>query len=478
MLITAIAVMFGGTALVAPAANADTTVTYESVSYSNGAASANVTSEVRALINGATQLTWWYPNHNIKVTKAAVKKAPRIKVKYTRCSVQSKSIAKQAHGATLVVAKPGSEICNTGKNGHIVGGFKWVVKTPAVLKWNKRLKLYQHVYNIVGGKLVKTCGNRMGGPIDTMYPQVVQVQYESDVLLDINLGADASVKAKVEASLQCPSGTLYGSAEATASATASASIRVKSGVKVTAINAKKVELLNKVQASARASAEASAKAKISLTCSDNPPPPVYEAPGVDVTPVACVEPGQDRDVTVTVSNPNGIADTAKVTYRGQVYTKSVAAHGQVTFTFANQAAGTYSGTALLVNADKSKSFTVTVEECDVPPPVDHKPVVNIMGSPAHLYVGGNAYVWIEAFDPDGDAVSVQVSASGAGTVAGLVPVDIRWDGTPCPSGKACFRATAWAGSTPGDMTITVKVTANGVSGDPDAVTFPVKADEF
>lgn len=113
-----------------------------------------------------------------------------------------------------------------------------------------------------------------------------------------------------------------------------------------------------------------------------------------------------------------------------------------------------------------------------PPPVDHKPAVNIMGSPAHLYVGGNAHVWIEASDPDGDAVSVKVSATGAGTVSGLVPVDIRWDGTPCPSGKSCFRATAWAGDTPGNMTITATVTANGLSGDPDSVTFPVKADEF
>ena len=100
-----------------------------------------------------------------------------------------------------------------------------------------------------------------------------------------------------------------------------------------------------------------------------------------------------------------------------------------------------------------------------------------MGSPAHLYVGGNAYIWIEASDPDGDAVSVQVSASGAGTVAGLVPSDVRWDGTPCPSGKSCYRATAWAGDAPGTLTITAKVTANGKSAT-DSVSFPVKADEF
>jgi hypothetical protein len=108
---------------------------------------------------------------------------------------------------------------------------------------------------------------------------------------------------------------------------------------------------------------------------------------------------------------------------------------------------------------------------------DRAPVVNIMGSPAHLYVSGNAYVWIEASDPDGDAVSVKVSAAGSGTVAGLVPVTIRWDGTPCPSGKKCFRATAWAGSTPGTMTITATVTAGGKS-DSDSATFPIKPDDF
>ena len=369
-LITALFVMVGLVGI--SPASADTSITIESVSYSDAAASANVTKEERALIDGATQLTWWYPNHNIKVSKRSVRNAPHIKVRYTRCANQSKSIAKQARGKSIVVAMPGSVICNTGKNGNIIGGFKWTVKRPAVLKWNRSLRLYQHVYNVYGSAwkvskmtLVKTCGNRMGGHVDHMYNQVVQVRYESDVQLDIAIEANASVKAKVEASLQCASGKLYGYAEASASATASATIRVKSGVKVSATNAKKIELLNQVNASAKAKAEAEAKAKITLTCTDTP---TYEAPSVDVTPVACVEPGQTRDVTITVSNPNGSADTARVTYRGQTSEKAIAAHGQATFTFANQAAGTYSGTALLVNANKSKSFTVTVEECEVPPP--------------------------------------------------------------------------------------------------------------
>jgi len=111
-------------------------------------------------------------------------------------------------------------------------------------------------------------------------------------------------------------------------------------------------------------------------------------------------------------------------------------------------------------------------------PVDHKPVVNIMGSPAHLYTGGNAYVWIEASDPDGDPVSVKVSAAGGGTVSGLVPVAVRWDGTPCPVGKTCYRAQVWAGQQAGSMTVTATVSANGLNGDPDSATWPIVADEF
>jgi hypothetical protein len=117
---------------------------------------------------------------------------------------------------------------------------------------------------------------------------------------------------------------------------------------------------------------------------------------------------------------------------------------------------------------------------DRPVPVDgcdRAPMINIMGSPAHLYVGGNAYIWIETIDPDGDSVSVQVSASGSGTVAGTIPVSVRWDGSPCPTGKSCFRTTAWAGSTSGSMTVTAKVAAGGKSAQ-DSVTFPVKADDF
>ena len=514
-LITTLFVMIGVMGI--QPASADTSITIESVSYSNDSASANVTKEERALISGATQVTWENPNHNLKVTAAQIKRAPKIK---TGCSssnryTQSKQIWNKTHRG-IVIVKPGSCLWNRGRLGNILAGFKYYPKVPIVLMMDAKHR-YRHSHTLktksqlaagdtVVGKvyvmgawryIVKSCLNYIGGPVNTTVIQVVQIRYESDVQLDIAIEANASVKAKVEASLQCDSGKLYGYAEASASASASTSIRVKSGVKVSAVNAKKIELLNQVTASAKAKAEAQAKAKITLTCSDTPPPPSYSAPSVSANASACVEPGQATGiVTVTATNNNDVAAFATFAFPGKTsQAATIAAHATVSKQFTGVASGSYSGSVAFGSPiNKSAPFSVTVQECDVPPPpidvcpklpgdqpegtdCDRAPVVNIMGSPAHLYVGGNAYVWIEASDPDGDAVSVQVSASGAGTVAGLVPSDVRWDGTPCPSGKSCYRATAWAGDAPGTLTITAKVTANGKSAT-DSVSFPVKADEF
>ena len=141
---------------------------------------------------------------------------------------------------------------------------------------------------------------------------------------------------------------------------------------------------------------------------------------------------------------------------------------------------TLEASALAEASAKASAAAAAEAHCTGVPtqPVDRKPVVNIMGSPAHLYVGGNAYVWIEASDPDGDPVSVKVSASGGGTVSGLVPVTVRWDGTACPSGTTCYRAQVWAGQTPGQMTVTATVSANGLNGEPDSATWPIVRDEF
>lgn len=111
-----------------------------------------------------------------------------------------------------------------------------------------------------------------------------------------------------------------------------------------------------------------------------------------------------------------------------------------------------------------------------PTPTQAPPSISMVG-PAHLYVNGNVQIWIEAFDPNGDALNVQASATGAGWVSGLIPVGVRWDGSACPAGKHCYRVTAWAGANPGTMTVTAKVSAAGQS-DTDQVSFPVLADNF
>lgn len=170
-----------------------------------------------------------------------------------------------------------------------------------------------------------------------------------------------------------------------------------------------IDVNAQVRASAVAKATSDAKAK--AECSDTPPPPVYDQPRVDVGPVACVNPGESRDVTVTVSNPNDIADTARLTYRGeQKPDKAVAANGQVAFTFANQAAGTYNGSVLLVTAGKSKSFVVTVEECVLQP----GSIVEVEDVNDVLY--GNTRTWrIRGVVPDGQTATLRVSAQ-IGTV--------------------------------------------------------------
>lgn len=270
MLITAITVMFGGLAFVAPAANADTTIKIESVSFAETSASAKVDAEVRATINGATQVNWEVSNHNVKITMAQVRKAPHIKVNATGAN-SSKVIYKKTNGANVVVLKKGSCVRNTGRLNRLRVGFVWCPKNDAVLVLDKKSGQYRHAYNIIGGKLVKTCLNYIGGNVP-MEDKVVQVQFAGDIVEEITLSADVSVSAKVKASLECSTGTLEGEASASASAKASAKIRVKVRVKITAINAAKVALLAQVRGDAKVSAEASAKAKITLTCSDTPPP--------------------------------------------------------------------------------------------------------------------------------------------------------------------------------------------------------------
>ena len=113
-------------------------------------------------------------------------------------------------------------------------------------------------------------------------------------------------------------------------------------------------------------------------------------------------------------------------------------------------------------------------------PTDSPPQISCV-SPAHVFVGGNVQVYCEASDPDGDALSVNiVNGNPAGHVSGIVdslpsgaPMT-RWDGSPCPTGVKCYRATFW-GDSVGMAYLTATVTAGGEFGIWIG-SFPVLAD--
>ncbi len=365
--LTILSVVLGVLSVTAPAANADGDgdfhFTVVSAAYDYDAAEFSIDNETRLTVNGATQLTWWYPNHNIKVSMKAVKKAPHIKVRYAPCSRQSKSIAKQAHGASIVVAKPGSVICNTGKNGNIVGGFKWTVKRPAVLKWNKQLRLYQHVYNIVGGKLVKTCGNRMGGHVDVMYPSVVQIRYEQDVQKSGVAKAKTKVYTDVEFGVTCPNGAYFKvKAGASAYGYAQAGITFTERTRATVLGAKKASLTSESHADGQVSAVSAARLSLDVSgnCGSNPQPTMtlsLDKPNDLDQSVAT--PGEPIDWSFTKTYGHAVAPTGA----GDVTYKVEAEYGFVKFVTPNSPCETNGLRDNVVTTITKPSGTYDLELC-------------------------------------------------------------------------------------------------------------------
>lgn len=440
-------------------------VVVESTSYVETSAKADVKAETLAVVDGATQVTWEVPNHNVKVTAKQLKKAAWVKVNATGANsskvvykkakaklykvykkrffkkykktlprkeakqkAKKKAKQKAVKDSRVVVLKAGSCVRNRGMRNRLPLGFVWCPDVPVVLKYDSKSKQYRHSHSLlttsnlealkrelaaqdrldelevvgtvkIGGVtyfIVKWCLNYIGGKVE-MVAKVIQVRYTHNLLMDVALESHVVATATVKASLQCPTGTLYGEASASASGSASADFRVMLKYRDAKVRDEKARILKEARGKAKTAAKAAASARVKLECGNTPPTP--------------------------------------------------------------------------------------------PPPVDNPPVVNIYGAPAHLYVNGNAALWIEASDPNGDALQVSVKAGGQNTcqqvngkyttncVTGLIPVDVRWDGTPCPSGVKCYRATAWTGSTPGNFTAIAKVIANGVPVE-DSISFPVMADEF
>jgi hypothetical protein len=310
-------------------ATGGTSVTVESISYAETSAKAEVKTETRAVIDGATQVSWEVPNHNVRVTKKQLKKAVRIKVNATGSNSSNvifqtavKKLMKSKHmsrkqavkAAGIVVLKKGSCVRNTGRENRLQVGFVWCLAYDAVLVFDKPSKQYRHAYNIRDGRLIKTCLNYIGGDVP-MRVKVIQVRYEEDILMDIDLESEVSVSATVKGSQSCPTGTLYGEASASASGSASASIRVKIREKVTAVEAKKIELLTSARAKAKTAAEAAAMARVKLECGETPTPVTPKPDLIEISTINDVLVNNSRTITVSGNVAPGHTGTLFCTSR-------------------------------------------------------------------------------------------------------------------------------------------------------------------
>lgn len=215
-------------------------------------------------------------------------------------------------------------------------------------------------------------------------------------------------------------------------------------------------------------------------CDVPPPPPANERPNVNVNAESCVDPGgNDGVANGTVTNFDDEARTADIVLNpgNRRQTKSVPANGSVNFTFTNLAPDTYTVTVTLRETGLSDSDTFTVEECDTP--TDTPPQISCTWHPHVFEKGGNVYGWCETIDPDGDTMSLNVEVDEEtpyAHISGVVPSDVRWDGTPCPAGTKCWRFTIW-GDSPGFARIIATVTAGGKSAVSRG-TIEVRKDEF
>lgn len=119
-----------------------------------------------------------------------------------------------------------------------------------------------------------------------------------------------------------------------------------------------------------------------------------------------------------------------------------------------------------------------------PPPVNPQPAPVCYGTAAHLQTGGDAFLYCEVMPPSGATITGEtaqkVSGPSDANVNGLVPSDVRWDLSPCPSRTQCYRAHLWAGLSTGNLVVRFSVSAifatgPTTSGFTDA-TVPIKVE--
>jgi len=111
-----------------------------------------------------------------------------------------------------------------------------------------------------------------------------------------------------------------------------------------------------------------------------------------------------------------------------------------------------------------------------PPPVNHPPQISCT-FPPHVYVGESQFMWCEASDSDGDSLTVNIVGDSHLQVSSTIPVNERWDGSPCPSGVHCYRSTLW-GKSAGTAHIVAKASAGGEEATPAEGDVEVPEDEF
>ena len=314
-------VMFGGLAglsmITSPSASADTAADSEpikltvlSTSYDEASVreTIKINNAIRLLVNGAHQVTWQNANHNVRITWAQVRKAPKLKLRATGAD-SSRVIYRKARGAKIVVLKRGSCVRNTGRENQLRVGFVWCLKHDAVLVFDSRSRQYRHAYDIINGKLYKKCLNYIGGKVP-MRQKVVQLRYEKDVKYSGNLSVETRAYVDVEFSLECPTNGAYFKVKASALATGSggASIRYTGRTRLSVINAKKIDLRHNALVNMSANAESSAAAKIDVEayCGDSSDgPPVF----LQFGEFNDLEVNWVDDHCVTVSFPEGHSGT-------------------------------------------------------------------------------------------------------------------------------------------------------------------------
>lgn len=111
---------------------------------------------------------------------------------------------------------------------------------------------------------------------------------------------------------------------------------------------------------------------------------------------------------------------------------------------------------------------------------DRPPLITVI-KPAHMFPNGTTYAYAKAYDPDGDEMVVNITATGPAiaSVDSTVEAPSYYDGltdtwTTCPANWKCFRARLRASGIEGAVaTVTATVNAGGKSATSSIQTFPI-----